>query len=221
MQSFRSLGRSYQWVLCLLWYGFFAVQVPAAYRVILKNGTVLEARSKPINMHGSYEFTASDGQFHAIPLERVDVDGTKAANDSSETATGPKVFTNEDFPSRPPEPDRGLSAQAPEPIDLEGRESPPLSGEAYWREEARELREQIEEADAQMASLAALIEKEVWCGVEWYEECYSLGRFLDVSAEKHGAEHRALGARKKALENEFEQLVERDRKAGALPGWFR
>lgn len=208
MQTFRCPRRSFQWVLYVLWYGFFALQVPAAYRIILKDGTVLEARSMPINMLGSYEFIASGGQFRTIPLERVDIEGTKAANDSADTTTTPTVFTNEDFPSRPPEPDRSLSAHASESPDRGTGESLALSGEAYWREEARKVREKMEEADAEIASLSARIQKGE-CPPATDTECY-LVRSI-----------RFLEARKKDLEDELAQLAERGRKARALPGWFR
>ena len=226
METMRVSRQRFQWGLYLLGYAFFAMQLPAAYKVVLQDGTVFEARSKPISMQGSYWLSAPDGRFLMIPLEQVDIDATKAANRSVETAARPKVITNEDMSPRPPEPALGgIPATGPapqsarEPVDRQESPTPPLS-EAYWREAAGVLRQQITETDAMLASLKAEIEKEEpYCGtgleVLEVEECTLL------PARDRGPELRAVEARKKALEAEFELLEERGRKAGALPGWFR
>ena len=219
MKPFRFSRWRFRLALYLLCCVFFVSQVPAAYRIVLKDGTVLEGKSKPISMGGSYLFTAPDGRSLVIPLEQVDADTTKAANSFAETTTKPKVFTNDDLPSRPPAPANALTpapASAQKLSDQKqevpkDKENAPLTGEAYWREETRKLQRQIAEVDGIISTLKDAIP---YCSPLLDTACVLLG-------PDRGQEMREAEAKKRALEAEFELLLERGRKAGAPPGWFR
>ena len=220
MKPFRFSRWRFRLVLYLLCCVVFVSQVTAAYRIVLKDGTVLEGKSKPVSMNGRYLFTAPDGRSLVIPLEQVDADATKAANSFAETTTKRKVFTNDDLPSRQLAPANALTpapASAQKLSDQKqevpkDKENVPLTGEVYWREETRKLQRQIAEVDGIISTLKDAIEK--YCSfVEG--ACALLGPLGP------GAEMRAAEAKKKELEAEFELLLERGRKAGAPPGWFR
>lgn len=224
MWYFKASKRRLALVLVFLF--FVAMTMPAwtAYKVILKDGTVMEAKSKPISMEGNYRFTGTDNQFYVLPVEQVDQDATKTANASNQASQKPKVITNEDMPSSPRE--SRTTADTAEPITAEEKTGPYESAaesrensakprEVYWRGEARKIRAQIEEVDRQIATVKETIQKlgsSVQSCPAGDPYCYIADRTDEI--EK-------LESLKKSLEKDFAALEEEGRKAGAEPGWFR
>ena len=56
----------------------------ANYKVVLKDGRVLEARTKPVSMEGHYRFTDTQNRFQAIAVELVDQKATQTSNSGIE-----------------------------------------------------------------------------------------------------------------------------------------
>jgi thiol-disulfide isomerase/thioredoxin len=76
----------------------------AAYKVVLKSGTVIEAKSKPASIEGCFRFTSLDNKFYALPVEQVNLQATEqvnAANLFKTTGGKPTTrrFTNENLPA--------------------------------------------------------------------------------------------------------------------------
>ena len=70
----------------------------ASYKVVLKDGRVLEARSKPVSMEGHYRFTDTNNQFQSISIQLVDLAATQSQNLREEPKSTPsRVLTNEDL----------------------------------------------------------------------------------------------------------------------------
>jgi hypothetical protein len=68
-------------VLCLgLILIFWSSDLLASYKVVLKDGRVLEARNKPVSMEGHYRFTDSNNQFQSISIQLVDLSATQSLN---------------------------------------------------------------------------------------------------------------------------------------------
>ena len=58
--------------------GFWPSDLLANYKVVLKDGRVLEARSKPVSMEGHYRFTDTNNQFQSISIQLVDLTATQS-----------------------------------------------------------------------------------------------------------------------------------------------
>src|SRR4030095_7757847 len=76
---------------------FWASDLLASYKVVLKDGRVLEARSKPVSMEGHYRFTDTNNQFQSILIQLVDLAATQSQNLREEPRPHPsRVLTTED-----------------------------------------------------------------------------------------------------------------------------
>jgi len=51
-----------------------------AYLVILVDGTAIPAKSKPLSAFGSFRFVDAAGRTRVMPVDRVDLEATRAAN---------------------------------------------------------------------------------------------------------------------------------------------
>ena len=70
----------------------------ANYKILLKGGKVVEAKSKPVSMEGALHFTAVDGSFQTLPVSVVDLEQTEKLNPaSSRPQAVTKVLTNDDL----------------------------------------------------------------------------------------------------------------------------
>ena len=70
----------------------------ANYKILLKGGKVVEAKSKPVSMEGALHFTAVDGSFQTLPVSVVDLKQTEKLNPaSSRPQAVTKVLTNDDL----------------------------------------------------------------------------------------------------------------------------
>lgn len=56
------------------------VSVLASYKVVLKDGSVVEAMSKPVSMDRQYIIRTTDNKTYTLPLSQVNLDATEAAN---------------------------------------------------------------------------------------------------------------------------------------------
>jgi hypothetical protein len=199
--------------LVALWCCSLAAPAWGEYKVILKDGTVMESRIKPVSMQGDYRFTGADSRFYVIPADQVDQEATRAANATSDSSGKPKVFTNEDVST-------GTSAAAPRPADDPVESTAPgerssADMESFWRGEANKLQAQITEVDRQIATIEGLVAQQgfqVLSCPPGDPYCYTSDRTNEI---------KRLQATKQQLEQDFAALEERGRKAGALPGWFR
>jgi septal ring factor EnvC (AmiA/AmiB activator) len=134
-----------------------------------------------------------------------------------------RVYTNEDLdrvrPFRDETGVRSIPAVAPDdrPAPAEKRRG---RGEDYWRREAARIRERVRAMEAQSSELRAEIAEQA------EEASHVLGRRRRSSASLSGAgSSTRLRAKLASLERRMremeEDLAERARRDGALPGWLR
>ena len=152
-----------------------------------------------------------------------------ALADEAEKKRPVPVYTNEDLERvRPFRDETGVAsepASGPEPAP--GRSSSPASrsprvrsrasgpdarGEAWWRGEAARVRERVRALDLQAAELRRRITEAR--GEPWT----SRRRRAVPDTRSWQARLAAIEERRRALEDD---LLERARRAGALPGWLR
>ncbi len=77
---------------------FLAITATAEYKVILKDGQTILAKTKPVSMEGAYRFRGIDNQMQAVLVQLVDVTATEAANRDAASAAAPRrVITNEEL----------------------------------------------------------------------------------------------------------------------------
>src|SRR5215510_7420431 len=101
----------------------------AGFKVVLKEGKVLESRSKPASIEGHYRFTDSQGQFQSVPIQLVDVAATQAINaGQSSKSQSTRVLTNEDLSagkeSSRPVNNVGKSEEADSKIEAKNAKAP-------------------------------------------------------------------------------------------------
>jgi len=87
----------------LIWLGTF-LSAEAPYKIILKSGTVIQAKTKMVSMEGFFRFTDLDNRFRSIPVGQVDLHATEEANAVDHLKTDSarpvqKRFTNENLPA--------------------------------------------------------------------------------------------------------------------------
>ena len=87
----------------LIWLGTF-LSAEAPYKIILKSGTVIQAKTKWVSMEGFFRFTDLDNHFRSIPVGQVDLRATEEANATNHPKTdlarsAQKRFTNENLPA--------------------------------------------------------------------------------------------------------------------------
>jgi len=136
-----------------------------------------------------------------------------------------RVYTNEDLdrvhPFRDETGIRSVPAVPPEERAAPGRaEKPRGQGEEHWRREAARVRERVRGMQARVAELRASIAEQA------DEAAHFLTRRRRSSASLSGdGTTSRLQSRLAALERRIreaeEDLAERARRDGALPGWLR
>jgi hypothetical protein len=133
-----------------------------------------------------------------------------------------RVYTNDDLdrvrPFRDETGVRSVPAVAPDdrPAPAEKRRG---RGEEYWRREAARIRERLRAMEAQAADARAQLAEQA------DETSHVLGRRRRSSASLSGSGSARLQARLAALAKRMreieEDLADRARRDGALPGWLR
>jgi len=192
----------------------------AEYKVVLKDGRVLEARAKPISMEGHLRFTDSKSQFQSIPIQLIDLAATQTLNAQNAPTSAPaRVLTNEDLTS-------GNQPSTKAAIKLIPASSPdakksitsaaPSRGEAYWRGRARQIRDEMENVDKQIKALNEKPQPGKGDGIKIGFETYNSVIYADFESQV-----KELERRKEKLQKMMTALEEEARKGGALPGWLR
>jgi hypothetical protein len=138
-----------------------------------------------------------------------------------------RVYTNEDLERiRPLRDETGIASVPAVPAstrdaatDGRTREKPRGHGEEYWRREAERTRERVRRLEDQAEALRGQIARE-------QEQQSHISRHARRSSELRGFDRvPSLQARLAALERRCraleEELADRARRDGALPGWLR
>jgi hypothetical protein len=153
------------------------------------------------------------------------VRGADAPPTASPARPAVRVYTNADLDRvHPLRGDTGVhSVPAETPADAAPPAEPTMRGrgrgEAYWRREAGRVRERVLSLEASAAELRARIE-------EQRDEASQLGgRRRPGSASAGGSSLAGMRARLRSLERRIraaeDDLLDRARRDGALPGWLR
>lgn len=193
----------------------------ADYKVALKDGRVLDARTKPVSMEGNYRFTDIHNQFHSIPLQLVDLPATQSLNAREESkARASRVLTNDDLAIGKESASRPLNTIGPasKPDAKNPGVSPvgPKKDEAYWRGRAKQIRDEIESVDRQIKALNEKTQSGKGEGIKIGFETYNSVIYADFENQV-----KELERRKERLQKMMAALEEEARKNGALPGWLR
>ena len=194
----------------------------AVYKVVLKDGKVIEAKSKPVSMEGNFRFTDNQGQFHTIPVALIDLNVTEASNRSEAQAPkATKILTNEDLAkggSNPSQTEGHQSQSIPANEKSIPKAEPSRSkkGEAHWRGQAKKIRDQIAIVDNEIKSLNEKIKSGKSDGIK-----YGLDTYNQYIVAGFGDQMKPLEKEKERLQKMMSALEEEARKAGALPGWLR
>lgn len=141
----------------------------------------------------------------------------RITNDSlvTDTAKG-RVSTSQRPPAATPDPSRTPSPAAP-PAVAPGDSG---QGEAFWREEARRLRERVAELREAITRLEADTRRLEADYYAWDDGAYR-DRVIKPSWDKAREELATARLALPVAERELADLADRARRAGALPGWLR
>jgi hypothetical protein len=196
----------------------------ASYKIILKDGKVIEAKSKPVSMEGHFRFSGVDGNFQSLPVGLIDLRATEAANQSNRNHPPThRVFTNEDLSSK----DKNPNGVESLPLLNQGKPSTPIRktetgskdkdrGETYWKNRAKQIREQMAAIDSEIKKIDEKIKSGKGDGIE-----IGLGTYNQYMLVGFEDQRRNLQTEKEKLEKQMTALEDEARKVGALPGWLR
>lgn len=193
----------------------------AGYRVVLKDGRVFEARTKPVSMEGHYRFTDSQNKFQSIPIQLVDLPATQSLNAKEQSKpASPRVLTNEDLAAGTATGTArvntvGPAASNPDPKNPNTAAGPKM-GEAYWRGRAKQIRDEIEKVDKQIKALNEKTQTGKSDGIKIGFETYNSVIYANFESQV-----KELEKHKEKLQKAMTVLEEEARKGGALPGWLR
>lgn len=220
-----NLSEKMTWSPRLLFLGLILVAFSpstflAHYKVVLKDGRVLDARTKPVSMEGHYRFTDIQNQFHSIPLQLVDLAATQSLNTREESKSrASRVLTNDDLAIGKESASRPLNTVGPpsKPATNPGvATAAPKKNEAYWRGRAKQIRDEIESVDKQIKALNEKTQSGKGEGIKIGFETYNSVIYADFENQV-----KELERRKEKLQKMMAALEEEARKNGALPGWLR
>ncbi|MEW5977210.1 MAG: hypothetical protein AB1898_15580 [Acidobacteriota bacterium] len=198
-----------------------AAPVWAEYQVVLKNGKTLVAKSRPVSMEGNYRFTGVDGRFQVIPISEIDVSATERANLHQPPSERKGRLSNEDLPSSnepssksglPP----GIQKDSAPAKNAPRKGADPAKGEAYWRQRAARLRQQLVDVESEIKKLDEKMKSGKSDGIQIGFDTYNTYTIATFESDL-----KRLEKEKQRLLGEMSALEEEARKAGALPGWLR
>ena len=220
MNTAKKITRSPRLLFLGLILAVSASDILAGYKVVLKDGRVLEARTKPVSMEGHYRFTDSHSQFQSIPIQLVDLTATQSLNAREEPKSTPaRVLTNEDLVIGKETATRPVNtvgpASKPDPKNS-STAAGPKKGEAYWRGRAKQIRDQIDSVDKQIKALNEKTQSGKGDGIKIGFETYNSVIYADFESQL-----KELERHKEKLQKMMTALEEEARKGGALPGWLR
>ena len=193
----------------------------ASYKIVLKDGKVIEAKSKPVSMEGYFRFTTVDGNFQTLPVSLIDFSATEAANPSGKSRQPAKrVLTNEDLTSKDKNPNGVESLPLGKPVGSIGKTESDAKdkarGEAYWKNRAKQIRDQMAAVESEIKKIDEKIKSGKGDGIE-----IGLGTYNQYMLVGFEDQRRNLQTEKEKLEKQMTALEDEARKAGALPGWLR
>jgi hypothetical protein len=219
MNPTRKITRSSRLLFLALILAVSPSEILAGYKVVLKDGRVLEARTKPVSMEGHYRFTDSN-QFQSIPIQLVDLTATQSLNAREEPKLTPaRVLTNEDLVIGKQTATRPLNTVGPaSKPDAKNATTAagPKKGEAYWRGRAKQIRDEIESVDKQIKALNEKTQPGKGDGIKIGFETYNSVIYADFESQV-----KELERHKEKLQKMMTALEDEARKSGALPGWLR
>jgi hypothetical protein len=139
--------------------------------------------------------------------------------DTREGKAPARVYTNEDLDRvHRLRDDTGVAsvpASPPEPAPPEPRSSSRRHGEEYWRREAARVRDRVLALETQAAALRARI-----ADLEWERGHLSRRGTATTAVPEARLQSRLVGLERRMRQLE-DDLQERARREGALPGWLR
>jgi uncharacterized phage infection (PIP) family protein YhgE len=204
--------------------------VLGSYKVVMKDGKTVEARTRPVSMEGQYRFTSVEGKVFVLSISQVDLKATEKANLAQSAAQRPaKRYTNEDLTAV----GSSASAQDKSPATSTQEEnsakegSPVVKAEApekgrdelYWRKRAKVLKDQIAAVDKQIEDLNQKIREKKGEGIMVGMGTYT--PYMVAGLNNLQSQISALQREKERLQKEYSDLEEEARKAGVMPGWLR
>ena len=176
-------------------------------------------------MEGHFRFTGVEGNFQTLPVGLIDLRATEAANRSGQDHQSTnRVFTNEDLSSKDKNPANGIGALIPSdqgksngsPKKTEPGSKDKARGEAYWKNRAKQIRDQMAAIDGEIKKIDEKIKSGKGDGVEIGFGTYN--QYLLVSFED---QKKKLQSDREKLEKQMAAREDEARKAGALAGWLR
>jgi hypothetical protein len=218
MNAAKKIARSPGLLFLGMTLGFWSSDFLASYKVVLKDGRVIEARTKPVSMEGRYRFTDSNNQFQSISIQLVDVTATQSLNTTEEPkSTHARVLTNEDLAKQTATKPVNTVGTSPKPPKKNpGTAAGSKKGEAYWRSRAKQIRDEIEGVDQQIKALNEKTQAGKSDGIKIGFETYNSVIYAGFESQL-----KELERQKEKLQKEMTALEEEARQGGALPGWLR
>ena len=223
-------------ILVLIFLGlpgsFFPAEVE--YKVILKNGGVVQAASRPVSMEGFVRFKGVDGKFQSLPAAQVDLAATQAASQAASMARPAKtVITNEELGSggggyEPAAEQSPLPASMRDPApratgparalqQAERQLNQPGQKEAYLRGKAQQIRSEMASVEARIKQINDNVANKKVDGIQHQTGTYT----SYIITGDYREELRQLDLKKQKLEKEMSQLEDEARAAGIPPGVLR
>ena len=201
---------------------------PAPIAVALFSVTALLSAVEPPptptpepRLTGGFGKTAPAGE---AGRKRVEKKGVKITNESLVTDPGKGKLTTSQRPVTPvPATSPARTPAGPTPAVTPGAPAagePGPQGEEYWRNEARRARDRVSELRATIVRLENETRKMEADFYSWDDGAYRDGVIKpawDKAREDLATARRELPLAEKALD----ELPDRARRAGALPGWLR
>jgi chaperonin cofactor prefoldin len=199
----------------------------ANYKIHLKGGKVVEAKSKPVSMEGTLHFTAVDGSFQTLPVSVVDLEQTEKLNPaSSGKQTAVKVLTNDDLSLKSEGHLNTSGAPTAKTPERQGQDKSTSKGaitskeqkrgEAYWRLRSKQIRDQIVAVDNEIEKLDENAKSGKADGIQ-----IGYGTYTQYLLANFEDQKKKLEKNKHDLEGQMRSLEEEARLAGAMPGWLR
>jgi len=218
MKVAKKIARSPGLLFLGITLGFWPSDFLASYKVVLKDGRVIEALTKPVSMEGRYRFTDSNHQFQSISIQLVDVAATQSLNTGKEPKSTPaRVLTNEDLTKQTASRPVNTVGTSPKPPEKNpGTAAGAKKGEAYWRSRAKQIRDEIESVDKQIKALNEKTQAGKSDGIKIGFETYNSVIYAGFENQL-----KELEQQKEKLQKKMTALEEEARQGGALPGWLR
>jgi hypothetical protein len=130
-----------------------------------------------------------------------------------------RVYTNQDLERVHSRRDEtgvaSVPAEALPDPPVPERPSPRARGEEYWRREAQRVRERVRAIEAQSAALRSQLEERRW------ERRHLTRRETKAAASAEARLESRIAAFERRARRLEDELAERARREGALPGWLR